>query len=81
MDAIYWFALACGVVSLLYGIYAVRSVFAASTGSERMQEIAAAVQEGARAYLNRQYITIGIVNTENSNTTTVSLIIILFTKG
>ena len=61
MDAIYWFALACGVVSLLYGIYAVRSVFAASTGSERMQEIAAAVQEGARAYLNRQYITIGIV--------------------
>ena len=61
MDAIYWFALACGVVSLLYGIYAIRSVFGASAGSERMQEIAGAVQEGARAYLNRQYLTIGIV--------------------
>tara|TARA_Y100001970_G_scaffold45236_1_gene56718 strand:- start:17759 stop:19843 length:2085 start_codon:yes stop_codon:yes gene_type:complete len=61
MDAIYWFALACGAVSLLYGIYAIRSVFTASAGSERMQEIASAVQEGARAYLNRQYAAIGIV--------------------
>ena len=61
MDAIYWFALACGVVSLIYGVYAIRSVFASSAGSERMQEIAGAVQEGARAYLNRQYMTIGIV--------------------
>jgi K(+)-stimulated pyrophosphate-energized sodium pump len=53
--------LACGVVALLYGIYAIRSVFSASTGSERMREIADAIQEGARAYLNRQYLTIGLV--------------------
>ncbi|MGD9537942.1 MAG: sodium-translocating pyrophosphatase [Alphaproteobacteria bacterium] len=61
MSSIYYFAVACGVVALLYGIYAIRSVFAASAGNERMREIAAAVQEGARAYLNRQYLTIGIV--------------------
>jgi K(+)-stimulated pyrophosphate-energized sodium pump len=61
MDGIYWFAVACGVVALLYGIYAIRSVLAASGGNERMQEIAGAIQEGARAYLNRQYMTIGMV--------------------
>lgn len=61
MDGIYWFAIGSGVVALLYGIYAIRSVLAASTGNERMQEIAGAIQEGARAYLNRQYMTIGIV--------------------
>jgi K(+)-stimulated pyrophosphate-energized sodium pump len=61
MSSIYYFAVACGVVALLYGLYAIRSVFAASAGNERMREIAAAVQEGARAYLNRQYLTIGIV--------------------
>ena len=61
MDGIYWFAVGGGVVALLYGIYAIRSVLATSTGNERMQDIAAAIQEGARAYLNRQYMTIGIV--------------------
>ncbi len=61
MDAIYWFAVGSGVVALLYGVYAIRSVLAASAGNERMQEIASAIQEGARAYLNRQYLTIGIV--------------------
>jgi K(+)-stimulated pyrophosphate-energized sodium pump len=60
MTTALWFAIACGVVAILYGIYAIRSVVAANPGNERMQEIAGAVQEGAQAYLNRQYMTIGI---------------------
>ena len=51
----------CGFVGLAYGVWASRSVLAASAGSTRMQKIAGAIQEGARAYLNRQYTTIGIV--------------------
>ncbi|MEA4838624.1 MAG: sodium-translocating pyrophosphatase [Rhodospirillaceae bacterium] len=53
--------LACGVLALIYGALAIRSVLASAAGTPRMQEIAAAVQEGARAYLNRQYTTIAIV--------------------
>jgi K(+)-stimulated pyrophosphate-energized sodium pump len=52
---------ACGIIALLYGVFTIRSVLAASPGTDRMQEIAAAIQEGAKAYLNRQYTTIGIV--------------------
>ncbi|THD42493.1 MAG: sodium-translocating pyrophosphatase [Bradyrhizobium sp.] len=48
----------CGVLSLFYGGYTVSLVLASDPGSERMQEIAAAVSEGAQAYLKRQYITI-----------------------
>ncbi|MFQ5957777.1 MAG: sodium-translocating pyrophosphatase [Alphaproteobacteria bacterium] len=61
MPTAYWFAVASGVVALLYGVYASRSVLAANAGTERMQEISGAVQEGARAYLNRQYMTIALV--------------------
>ncbi len=61
MDPALVFAIVCGVVALLYGIWATRSVMSASAGNERMQQIAGAVQEGARAYLNRQYTTIGLV--------------------
>ncbi|MFN4282652.1 MAG: sodium-translocating pyrophosphatase [Alphaproteobacteria bacterium] len=57
----YWVVLACGVLAVLYGIFASRSVLAAPTGNDRMREIAAAVQEGAAAYLNRQYRAIGVV--------------------
>jgi K(+)-stimulated pyrophosphate-energized sodium pump len=57
----YLLVIACGALALAYGYMTSRTVLAADAGSARMQEIAAAVQEGARAYLNRQYTTIGIV--------------------
>ena len=61
MAPIVWFALACGGLAVLYGIWASRSILALSPGNERMQEISAAIQEGAAAYLNRQYRAIAMV--------------------
>jgi K(+)-stimulated pyrophosphate-energized sodium pump len=61
MAPIVWFAIACGGLAVLYGIWASRSILAASAGNERMQEISAAIQEGAAAYLNRQYRAIAVV--------------------
>ncbi len=55
------FVIACGLLAPAYSVYAIRSVLAAPAGTERMREIAAAIQEGARAYLNRQYTAIALV--------------------
>jgi K(+)-stimulated pyrophosphate-energized sodium pump len=63
MDATMWLwaAIAAGVLAVLYGVFSMTSILRLPAGSARMQEIAAAIQTGAKAYLNRQYTTILIV--------------------
>ena len=68
-------AIACGVVALFYGILTSQQVLRASAGNARMMEVAAAIQEGAGAYLRRQYTTIAIVGV------VVAIIVYFFLGG
>ncbi len=61
MSYAFEFVIASGVLALIYGVVMIRSILSLSAGTEQMQKIAAAIQEGARAYLNRQYQVITIV--------------------
>ncbi len=54
-------AIACGVIALIYGIFTSSQVLRSPAGNKRMIEVSEAIQEGAKAYLGRQYMTIGIV--------------------
>jgi len=68
-------AIACGVIALLYGILTSQQVLRASPGNQRMVEVAGAIQEGASAYLRRQYTAITIVGL------VVALLVFLFLGG
>src|SRR5260221_3932249 len=69
-----WAIIGCGALSIVYGIWAIQSVMSADAGTTRMQEIAAAIAEGAQAYLKRQYMTIAMVGV-------VVFIVIFFLLG
>ena len=66
--------IAAGFLALLYGYFTAKQILLTSPGNKKMQEIAGAIQEGARAYLNRQYKTIAIVGV-------IILVIITFALG
>ncbi len=69
------FALACAAIAILYGVVSIQWILAQPEGSARMREIAGAVREGASAYLNRQYATIGVVGL------VLTVLIVVFLDG
>ncbi|MDH3616862.1 MAG: sodium/proton-translocating pyrophosphatase, partial [Gammaproteobacteria bacterium] len=56
-----WLSIGAGALAILFGILSTQWILKQPAGNTRMQEIAAAIQEGAKAYMNRQYTTIGVV--------------------
>jgi K(+)-stimulated pyrophosphate-energized sodium pump len=69
-----WLALLCSLVGLGFAYYLIRWVISRSPGNERMRQISSAVQEGAKAYLNRQIISVSLI-------ATVIFVILIFAKG
>jgi K(+)-stimulated pyrophosphate-energized sodium pump len=61
MNSYLLFAVVCSIIAIVYGLWLARSILRKSAGNEKMQSIANAIREGAKAYLNRQYKTIGVI--------------------
>jgi K(+)-stimulated pyrophosphate-energized sodium pump len=74
IDNFLWIAIGGGLLAVVYGIVQTMALLRKSPGNARMQEIAAAIQEGAQAYLNRQYLTIGAIGA-------VILVVLFFVLG
>jgi K(+)-stimulated pyrophosphate-energized sodium pump len=74
MDFGVWLALICAGIGLGFAAYLIRKVIAYSPGNERMRQIAGAIQEGAKAYLNRQILSVGLI-------AAVIFVILIFAKG
>jgi len=61
MDQFLWFAVLSSVIAIVYGLFLAKSIFKKNAGNAKMEEISAAIREGANAYLNRQYTTIAYI--------------------